>query len=276
MRGLVRYLNRMRLGQRAVYLEYPYDLARRWGSEGNPHLTDFIDEQRATYDANLASMAAFLPKIEEMARPGQLSMDFGNHFMPVLDGLSVMWAVQRAKNLYMEIGSGYSTIYARAAAGRGADAPRIVSLDPHPRAEIDALCDEVVRQPAESVDLTLFDRLGPGDTLFVDGSHRALTNSDVTVIMLDVLPRLKPGVLVGFHDIFLPFDYPEHWKERTYNEQYMLASVLLANPGYFDLQLCNYWICSQSLHVGPLRDVWSIVGDKARDRGATAFWAIKR
>jgi hypothetical protein len=110
----------------------------------------------------------------------------------------------------------------------------------------------------------------------VDGSHRALTKSDVTVIMLDVLPRLKPGVLVGFHDIFLPFDYPDHWKERTYNEQYMLASVLLANPEYFDLQLCNHWIWSQSMHVEPLRDIWSVVGDKARDRGPTAFWAIKQ
>lgn len=43
--------------------------------------------------------------------------------------------------------------------------------------------------------------------VFVNNSHRPFMNSDVAVVMLYILPRLKPGVWVEFHDIFLPFDY---------------------------------------------------------------------
>jgi len=43
-------------------------------------------------------------------------------------------------------------------------------------------------------------------------------NSDATVFFLDVLPRLKPGVVVHVHDIFWPFDYPSIWRARYYSE----------------------------------------------------------
>lgn len=274
MLGLLRYLNRMRLGQQAVYLEYPYDFSRRWGQTGNPHILNIVASHQDTYRANLVEMSGLLSKIEELSTPGPLAMNFANHFMPVLDGLSVMWAAQKAGKVYMEIGSGYSTIYARSAVGIKGSKTRIVSVDPHPRASIDQLCDEIIRQPVEAVDLSLFDMLGAGDVLFVDGSHRALTNSDVTVIMLDVLPRLSSGVLVGFHDIFLPFDYPDHWKNRSYNEEYMLAAYMLSNPDYLTLQLCNHWIWFSGMHVDPLADIWALVGQQARDRAPSALWAI--
>ncbi len=50
----------------------------------------------------------------------------------------------------------------------------------------------------------------PGDILFVDTTHTVKLGSDVNFIILDVLPRLAPGVIVHFHDIFLPFEYPRH------------------------------------------------------------------
>lgn len=273
MRGLVRYLNRMRLGQQAVYFEYPYSFDRRWGTAGNPRLAAILEAAEPTCRARLAELADFGPHIRAMSEAGAVKFD--NRFMPVLDGLSVMWAARRAGKTYMEIGSGYSTIFARHAIGEKGASAKIVSIDPEPRKEIDSICDEVIRSPLESLDLALFDRLESGDTLFVDGSHRAFTNSDVTVMMLDILPRLKPGVLIGVHDIFLPFDYPEVWRERTYNEQYLLGCYLLANPGYFSLQLCNHWAWSKRLHHEPLQDIWNILGPETRDRGPSAFWAVK-
>jgi hypothetical protein len=104
---------------------------------------------------------------------------------------------------------------------------RLVSIDPHPRAETEALCNEVVRQPLEDTDLSIFAALGPDDICFIDNSHLAFQNSVVTVFMLEVLPSLRPGVLVGIHDIMLPGDYPEAWRERFYNGQYLLAAFLL-------------------------------------------------
>ena len=107
---------------------------------------------------------------------------------------------------------------------------------------IEGICDRLIVEPLECVDLTLFDQLGPGDILFVDNSHRVLMNSDATVVFLDILPRLKPGVIVEIHDIALPFDYPPAWADRFYSEQYVLAAYLLADGCRFDVLLPNAFI----------------------------------
>ena len=60
----------------------------------------------------------------------------------------------------------------------------------------------------ERADLSVFEELSEGDIVFLDGSHRTFMNSDATVFFLEVLPALPAGVLVGVHDIFLPYDYP--------------------------------------------------------------------
>ena len=99
-----------------------------------------------------------------------------------------------------------------------------------------------MRSPAEEVELDVYDRLGEGDILFVDNSHRCLQNSDATVMFLEVLPRLRPGVLVEFHDITLPDDYPPEWVGRFYSEQYLLAAYLLAGGDRFDVELPNHFV----------------------------------
>lgn len=143
---------------------------------------------------------------------------------------------------YYEIGSGNSTKFARKAINDYNLSTKIVSFDPQPRSEINDLCDAIFRQPVEEVDLKIFDDLESGDILFVDNSHRIFTNSDVTVFFLDILPRLKPGVLVHIHDIFLPFDYPPFWQDRYYSEQYILAAYLLAESSKLEIILPNAFI----------------------------------
>jgi hypothetical protein len=133
---------------------------------------------------------------------------------------------------------------------------RIISIDPQPRAEIDALCESVIRDPLEKVDLAVFDQLVPGDILFIDSSHRVFTNSDVTVLFLDVLPRLQPGVLVHMHDIFLPHDYPPEWRDRYYSEQYMLAATLLAHGPRFRVALPNAFIAQDPQLSAILSPLW--------------------
>lgn len=53
----------------------------------------------------------------------------------------------------------------------------------------------------------LFKQLRGNDILFIDSSHVARAGSDVVHLLLEVLPLLGPGVLVHFHDIYLPFHY---------------------------------------------------------------------
>jgi hypothetical protein len=100
-----------------------------------------------------------------------------------------------------------------------------------------------VRRPLEKCDLALFDVLETGDFLFFDGSHRVLTNSDATVFFLEVLPRLKPGVLVHVHDVFLPADYPSDWSSSLYSEQYLLAAMLMCGAPPFRVVLPNHFVC---------------------------------
>ena len=100
--------------------------------------------------------------------------------------------------------------------------------------------------------------------------------SDVTVMFTEILAMLAPDVLFGIHDISLPFDHPVKWTSRAYNEQYLLAALLIANPDYLDISLANYWAASRGLHEEPLKSVRDWLGEGTRDRDGGAFWGIKR
>lgn len=132
---------------------------------------------------------------------------------------------------YVEIGSGQSTRFARQAVTDHNLGTRIISIDPEPRNTVTRVCDEIIPEGLETLQsLRIFDSLDAGDIVFLDGSHRAFMNSDVTVFMIDILPRLKPGVLIHIHDISWPHDYPEGFRHWYWNEQYLLATWLLAAP----------------------------------------------
>ncbi len=141
------------------------------------------------------------------------------------------------------MGSGVSTCFARRGISDHNVGTHIVSIDPEPRAGIDTICDEIIRQGLETLnDLSIFGNLVAGDIVFVDGTHRCFVNSDVTVFMLDVLPLLKPGVIVHFHDICLPYDYPDSFKNWYWNEQYVLGVYLLAAADRVKILLPSHYL----------------------------------
>ena len=131
---------------------------------------------------------------------------------------------------YVEIGSGYSTMVAADAKAERCFGMRIHSIDPEPRIKVDGMCDFTFRRRLAHADVEwIVSGLEQGDILFVDGSHIAdSTDSDVSILFTEIIPDLRPGVLVHLHDIWLPEDYPSEWAERKYNEQYILATYLTA------------------------------------------------
>lgn len=138
-----------------------------------------------------------------------------------------MVACHRPK-LIIECGCGNSTKFMRRAAQDYQTGTRIVCIDPEPRANIKGVADAFHQASATTIDPEFFDQLQPGDFLFIDGSHLVMNGSDCVHLFLNVLPRLKPGVWVHIHDVFLPHDYPyELHVECRYNEQYMLAQLFL-------------------------------------------------
>ncbi len=242
-----------------LLLEYWPKLESRYG-EGRPPLTRLAPLFAAgdlRFEETLRSLTPFrsdLQRIAETAPQSAAAPFWQNTWLTGLDAIALygLLALHRPAR-YLEVGSGNSTKFARRVIQDQQLPTLIVSVDPDPRAEIDALCDEVIRKRLEDVDLALFDRLEASDMLFIDNSHRVFQGSDVTVFFLEVLPRLKPGVLVHVHDIFLPFDYPLIWKERHYSEQYMLAAYLLGGSRNLELLLPVPYV-EKHAALGPLID----------------------
>lgn len=93
---------------------------------------------------------------------------------------------------------------------------------------------KIIERQLQDVDLALFATLQAGDILFVDSSHVAKAGSDVLTLFFEILPRLSPGVLVHFHDVFDRFEYPADWlrEGRGWNEQYILRTFLQYNSSF--------------------------------------------
>src|SRR5450759_218780 len=84
----------------------------------------------------------------------------------------------------------------------------------------------------QQVSLDTFESLRVGDVLFIDSTHVLRTGSDVCYELFEILPRLAPGVLVHFHDMFWPFEYPRSWvveENRSWNELYAVRAFLTDN-----------------------------------------------
>jgi hypothetical protein len=141
-----------------------------------------------------------------------------------------------------EIGSGFSTrLSARACqvnAEHSGVTCELVAFEPYPNKVLRAGFPGLTRlEPvkAQEIPLSEFTRLEANDILFIDSSHVLKVGSDVQVEILEILPRLKPGVVVHFHDIFLPAEYPKPWiveHHRFWTEQYALQAFLTFNDRF--------------------------------------------
>jgi hypothetical protein len=263
-----------------VNLDYPPTVENRprygHGRPPSRPLDRLIRAQEASYAQTLEAIGRYaddLARIEvSSADPREPS--WVNGMISGLDG-AAFYALMRDRrpSRYLEIGSGNSTKFVARARREGGLSTEIVSIDPRPRAEIDALCDEVVRRPLEAVDLSLFERLEAGDLLFFDGSHRVFMNSDVSVFFLDVLPSLPAGVLVGIHDVYLPDDYPAEIAERFYSEQYMLAAYLLGGAEV-EIVLPAWLLSTDPRFRGAIDALWARPGLEPVERHGVAFWLV--
>ncbi len=173
---------------------------------------------------------------------------------------------------YLEIGSGNSTKAAYMAIKNNNLSTEIISIDPHPRAEIDQLANTVIRKPFEDTDYDIVNQLEANDILFIDNSHRILPNSDSMVFFLEILPKLKKGVIVHIHDIYLPYDYPQFMCDRAYSEQYGLAMFILANPEKYQTICPNFFISEDKELSDMLTPVWKNNNLEGVEQHGGSFW----
>jgi predicted O-methyltransferase YrrM len=269
-------------GRYAIPVDYlpSRDFRPRWGSERPP-----LQVLDGWFRDNSASYLDFLDAMRTSARQLiDIPVVFDEANLPApawsgvpyapFDGVALYTMIQTHKpRRYLEIGSGISTCFAYRAINDAGLGTAITSIDPEPRATIDNICDDIVRDGLETCDLGIFDQLEAGDIVFFDGSHRSFMNSDVTVFMIDVLPRLKPGVIVHIHDIMLPYDYPDSFRHWYWNEQYLLAVYMMGNKERISPLLPTAFICRDKafdaafdtpmIDLGEFNDGW---------RGGGAMW----
>ena len=148
----------------------------------------------------------------------------------------------------VEVGSGWSSLVLGQAAAKNKGSA-LICIDPFPHElirksnSIPAL-RSLIETKVQDIDLEFFTQLDSGDILFIDSSHTVKIGGDVNYLFLEVLPRLRPGVIVHVHDVFLPFEYRRDWvvdEFRFWTEQYLLQAFLTFNSE-FEVLLANSYL----------------------------------
>ena len=161
----------------------------------------------------------------------------------------------------VEVGSGVSTHCMLQALASNAKSANLHCIDPHARGTLASPCRDVRltidARPVEHVPVTQFDRLDAGDLLFIDSSHAVKAGGDVNFLVLEVLPRLKRGVWVHFHDIYFPYDFPRDLllNYTFYNETSLLRAWLTHNSR------AEIVFCLSQLHYGRPSELQAVFPD---------------
>ena len=147
----------------------------------------------------------------------------------------------------IEVGSGFSSLVLGQAAAKNKNSA-LICIDPFPNElirksnSVPAL--SLIETKVQDVDMEFFSQLESGDILFIDSSHTVKIGGDVNYLFLEILPRLKAGVIVHVHDIFFPFEYRRDWmleEFRFWTEQYLLQAFLIFNPE-FEVLVANSYL----------------------------------
>lgn len=174
-----------------------------------------------------------------------------NTFYSYTDGI-VLYLILRhfQPEKVIEIGSGFSSAVLLDTRELFLD-PEIeyTFIEPYPEERLNSLMDDrengkvdLISQRVQSVPLSTFEQLGKGDILFIDSTHAVKTGSDVNYILFDILPILTSGVLIHFHDIHYPFEYPKEWVLNGFgwNETYFLRAFMLYNKDFSILLFTDF------------------------------------
>ena len=199
----------------------------------------------------LAELARFYPELPfaETKQPG-LRYYFGNDLFCHSDAICLYALMRhfRPKRI-IEAGSGFSSAVMLDTNDRFfGGGIEMQFIEPYPD-QLDALLTSRDRETVtvhekklQEMPLDLFRRLEPNDILFIDSSHVTRVAGEVNYYMFEILPVLKPGVLVHIHDIFNGFEYPRKWIEdgKSWSEAYLVRAFLEYNRAFEVILLNSY------------------------------------
>jgi len=176
--------------------------------------------------------------------------NFFNRYYEYTDGIILYSLIRHFRpSQIIEIGSGYSSALMLDTSELFFDSSiNLTFIEPYSNVRLKNLLKEtdsqtnIIESDVQLLDTSLFEKLESGDILFVDSSHAVKTGSDVNYILFEILPKLKKGVLIHFHDIHYPFEYPKEWVLNGFgwNETYFLKAFLMNNSSFEILLFSDY------------------------------------
>ena len=220
------------LARKGFFIPYRYAHALPRPGARAPYaiLGELLHDHEDDFRTLLDGMDGFISDLEKISVDNPPEPRWNQDWFPRLDAAAAYTLVRAGRPRHIvEVGSGHSTRFLARAMRDGGIEGRITAIDPHPRTSLLGIRDlELLRAPVQDIGLQVFDSLNPGDMLFIDSSHVLMPGSDVDLLINRALPALPSGVLVHFHDIFLPDDYPPQWAWRGYNEQLAVAALVMS------------------------------------------------
>jgi hypothetical protein len=248
LKGLFKTMQRAGVNVTPKHFYWPIpDLAelehREWPTARQPTGVDLRLSAQQAFLKNIA--AGYATEFQYRRSPNGAPYAYHSNnglFEPV--DAEVLYAMVRhhKPRRMIEIGGGYSTRVTTQALRenlkRDGVECELTTIEPCPdpvlTGGIPGLTRLIAKQVQE-VPLPLFESLRAGDILFIDSSHVVSIGNDVIYEYLEILPRLKPGVIVHAHDIFLPSDYPRSTVVESFcfwSEQYLLQAFLAFNSSF--------------------------------------------
>lgn len=169
---------------------------------------------------------------------------------PITDALVLFAMIRDLKpKRIIEIGSGFTSALMMDVNERFFDNKiEITFIEPYPDLLVSRMSEEdkkrykIIPKGVQEVPVKEFMSLEREDILFIDSTHVSKFNSDVNYELFNILPNLKKGVTIHFHDVFDGFEYPLQWLKDgwAWNEDYILRAFLSGNNSYEVLILNDY------------------------------------
>ena len=207
---------------------------------------------------------------------------FASEFVPIANiGLSrvdsfILYAMIRANKpkKMIEIGSGESTFISLEALSKNrSEGSSFIfhAIEPYPNSKLLSLSDSDFNLIISTVQDVSASFIIDADLLFIDSSHVSKIGSDVNYEILKLLPLLKIGAFVHWHDIMIPTDYPKHWidKGTFWNESYMVHSFMLFNSAYEIVWASRYM---QIMHESLLTSRMNFFTIEDLSQQLSSFW----
>ena len=192
--------------------------------------------------AELEGMAAaYLPEYSSLPSYEEIKRQRRGPGFTTVDAMVLYMMLRRHRPArYLEVGSGLSTYYASLAAAKNAAEGRPMAMtvvDPFVSAATRALPGlEALAREAQDLPADWYaGRLEAGDVLFIDSTHVVRIDGEVPHLVLEVLPALKPGVLVHIHDVHFPYNVPCHPAAYISNRRWPML--------FTEAMLVQAWLC---------------------------------